>query len=97
MALYEDDHEYTLFTHANAIESLIKQRNETEGIDFRDLTIEQLSMKLDAHIKKLPNLLKIPYPQNKENLMNVSTDCFCIVALIEYKQLQEKKEKEALS
>ena len=90
MALYpEDDTEeriYPIFYLAKDILDVLQKRFDNEGISFKDHTIDQLAKKLNARISKLPSLLRDEYDIVKLNLLDVVTDCYCIISQMEHKK-----------
>lgn len=93
--LVDDDAEpkYPLYQFSKDILDTIQKRTESESISFKDLTKEQLAIKLNNDIAKIPNLLRMDQITSKEKLISVATDCYCFIAQIIHEEFLRKEGK----
>lgn len=90
--LVDDDANYPLFNFASNIQEVITERKNKEGLEFQDLTKEQLAIKLGNHISKIQNIMTTEYPQSKDNLLEVATDVYCLLSQIEFDEKEKSLE-----
>ena len=94
MSLYpEDDNEekkYPIQESSKEILELLTNRHDFENINFKDMSKEQLAIRLNGDIGKLPSLLHQDYYKAKSSILNVATDLYCYLAILQF----EKEEKE---
>lgn len=88
----DDDTNYPLFNFASNIDEELKERKRNEGIEFQDLTKEQLATKLGNHLTKVQNILNTKYPESKNNLIIVATDIYSLISQIEFDEKEKNTE-----
>jgi len=79
-----EEQKYPLIEYTNDISNVIKQRYDDEGINFKDYSQDQIAIRLEFDLGKLPNILKVPYPDNKKKLLDVATDIYYLTSQIVY-------------
>jgi hypothetical protein len=79
-----EEQKYPLIEFSNDISDVIDKRYLLEGIDFKDYSKDQMAIRLEYDLGKLPNILNDTYPDNKKKLLNVATDIYYLTSQIEY-------------
>jgi|TARA_B110000914_G_C15483950_1_gene457094 hypothetical protein len=79
-----EEQKYPLMEFTNDISNVINQRYDDEGINFKDYSQDQIAIRLEFDLGKLPNILKENYPQNKKKLLDVATDIYYLTSQIVY-------------
>lgn len=83
-----EEQSYPLNHFKDDIHKIIQSRFDSEGIDFKDYTQDQIVIRLEYDLSKLPNILKTPYPTNKEKLLRVATDIYYLTSQIMHREKQ---------
>lgn len=84
----QEEKEFTVREFSQLILEVLEKRHKAENLTFKDLTLEQIAIKLDGDIARLPTLLSQEYPTAKENILIVVTDLYSYMAQLE---VQEKE------
>jgi hypothetical protein len=79
-----EEQKYPLIEFSNDIADVINKRYLLEGIDFKDYSHDQIAIRLEYDLAKLPNILNDPYPDNKKKLIDVATDIYYLTSQIVY-------------
>jgi hypothetical protein len=79
-----EEQKYPLIEFTNDISNVINKRYADEGIDFKDYSQDQIAIRLEFDLGKLPNILRETYPDNKKKLLDVATDIYYLTSQIVY-------------
>lgn len=79
-----EEKKYPLIQFSNDIAKVIDDRYEKEGIEFQEYSRDQMAIRLEHDLQKLPNILNKDFPDNKEKLIAVATDIYYLTSQIVY-------------